>query len=913
MKALQAETMTTKNAADPRPTRRGLWRWALAPEALPAWSTLVLALLATFAAAWYVRHLQDARAHVQLEAAADELGSRIDRRMLAYEQILHAGAALFAATQEVSRKEWGEFVTHLRLDEHFPGVQGVGFVQVIPAPALAAHERAVRAEGFGDYAVRPAGPRSIYTSIIYLEPFTGRNLRAFGFDMYAEPTRRAAMDLAATSGNAALSGVVRLQQEAERDAQPGFLLYVPVIGEGGAALPGLGEKRLRGWVYAPFRAHDFMHALIGRSQATVEMAVFDGEIIGEAQRLFGFEAVAAASPEFWERRDVIALAGRKWTVWYRPAPAFLAAQGAAQGWVLAAGGAISALLFLVTLVLVTGRQRARGHAARLTRELQQANEELEARVAERTAELSTLMDASPLGIGRLVDRRIVQINRAMARLTGYAPEELLGQTTRLLYFSDEEFETAGRELAAQIGAVGRAELELRCRRKDGAERWFRFFARLIDRAHPERGLAYFAEDITEERSALHALQDSEERTRLLLASTAEAIYGIDLEGHCTFANAACARLLGAEHNLQLLGKQMHELIHHHRSDGSLYPNAECHIYRAFREGRQSHADDEVLFRLDGTSFPAEYWSYPVRRGKELVGAVVTFIDITERRAAETQARERSALIEAQNRELLEAARLKSEFLATMTHELKTPLNAIIGFSELLVEGIPRPLPEDQKAYAQDVLDAGKALLALVEDILLHNRAEAGKLVIDWQPIALPAFLRSRLDEQRAAAAAKGLTLHVQLDPELGAEPLLADPAHLRSLLDELLENALKFTAPGGSITLAASRRGAAEVSVAPSEAALDALKFPGDWAEISVSDTGIGIAAADLPRLFQPFVQLDAGIRRKVGGTGMGLAVARRLAELFGGSLGVTSTPGAGSCFRLLLPWRKTPGPINGG
>jgi PAS domain S-box-containing protein len=131
-----------------------------------------------------------------------------------------------------------------------------------------------------------------------------------------------------------------------------------------------------------------------------------------------------------------------------------------------------------------------------------------------------------------------------------------------------------------------------------------------------------------------ALQDSEERVRLLLDSTAEAIYGIDLKGNCTFANRASQRMLGYEKAEQLLGQNMHDLLHHTRVDGSPYPVAECHIFRAFRKGEGTHVDDEVLWRADGTSFPAEYWSYPVRRKGEVVGAVVTFLDISERKHAE---------------------------------------------------------------------------------------------------------------------------------------------------------------------------------------------------------------------------------------------------------------------------------------
>jgi two-component system, cell cycle sensor histidine kinase and response regulator CckA len=140
------------------------------------------------------------------------------------------------------------------------------------------------------------------------------------------------------------------------------------------------------------------------------------------------------------------------------------------------------------------------------------------------------------------------------------------------------------------------------------------------------------------KDAERALHDREEHIRLLLNSTAEAIYGIDLQGLCTFANAACARLLGYNDTSQFIGRNMHALIHHTRADGTSYPMDECRIYQGFRRGEPSHIQDEVLWRAEGSSFPAEYWSYPIRRGGEVVGAVVTFLDITERRQLETQFR-----------------------------------------------------------------------------------------------------------------------------------------------------------------------------------------------------------------------------------------------------------------------------------
>ena len=165
------------------------------------------------------------------------------------------------------------------------------------------------------------------------------------------------------------------------------------------------------------------------------------------------------------------------------------------------------------------------------------------------------------------------------------------------------------------------------------------------------GILILAEDITRRKQMEEALRESEDKLRLLLDSTAEAIYGIDLEHRCTFCNPACLRTLGYERVDEVLGKNMHDLIHHTRADGTLFPVEECRVHRVTRTGEGVHAEDEMFWRANGTSFPVEYWSYPQRRGQEVVGAVVAFVDITERKLAEAAlANVSRKLIEAQEQE-----------------------------------------------------------------------------------------------------------------------------------------------------------------------------------------------------------------------------------------------------------------------
>lgn len=234
----------------------------------------------------------------------------------------------------------------------------------------------------------------------------------------------------------------------------------------------------------------------------------------------------------------------------------------------------------------------------------------------------------------------------------------------------------------------------------------------------------------------------------------------------------------------------------------------------------------------------------------------------------------------QNLELERAAKLKSQFLANMSHELRTPLNAVIGFSELLKDGLVGTLDATQLDCMNEIYESGRHLLALVNDILDLSKIEAGKVEMEIETLDIEPLLASSLSIVKQRALKENIRLVNAVPADVGS--VQADGRRLRQIVYNLLSNAVKFTPSGGLVTLEAC--------------------VVGEFVEIAVRDSGIGIAAEHLPRLFQPFVQLDGEVNRRFEGTGLGLAMVKSLVELHGGTIGAESELGIGSRFWVRLP-----------
>jgi PAS domain S-box-containing protein len=442
---------------------------------------------------------------------------------------------------------------------------------------------------------------------------------------------------------------------------------------------------------------------------------------------------------------------------------------------------------------------------------------------------------------------------------------------------------AGME-AVLAGASPAFTLEYPCHAPD-RQRWFILQASPL--AGAVKGLVVNHTDITQRKLAELALERhqqqleevvaartadlrvAEEDVRLILESTADGLYGVDTEGRMSFINPAACEMLGygAE---QLIGQPVHSIIHHSHPDGTYYPVETCPMLAASRGGHVVRNDNEVFWRADGQPIPVSYATKPMFRHGELVGAVVSFQDISELKRAELSTRQ--ALAQAQH-----LARVKSEFLSNMSHEIRTPLNAVLGLAQVGLRDCVERKCQDNYTH---ILESGQHLLGIINDVLDFSKIEAGKLALEHTAYEPGAVIDRAVHLVAAQALEKGLAFDVDEAPDLPAT-CLGDALRLSQVLVNLLSNAVKFTS-AGRVALSA--------------------RLDGDSLVYRIADTGIGMTQEQVARLFTPFEQADGSTTRRFGGTGLGLVISRRFTEMMGGEIHVESRPGEGSAFEVRLP-----------
>ena len=483
---------------------------------------------------------------------------------------------------------------------------------------------------------------------------------------------------------------------------------------------------------------------------------------------------------------------------------------------------------------------------------------------------------------------IVNWNPGAERMFGYTEAEAHGQPLNLIlperYIGDHQAAMERVQSGGEKHIIGKT-IEREGRRKDNTE----FSIEIsVSEWHVGDKKYYSAiiRDITARKDAEKKLAATQAMYQLLAENSWDSVSLINAEGKIEYASPSYTRRLGYAEN-EMLDLDTQGILERLHPDDRNYVDMEVKRGRALKL-------PSTRYEYRARTKSGEYiWFEDVVHREfdehgQFVRSIINSRDISERKQADAMiaqyANELEVRVEERTAELVLASHAKDDFLANMSHELRTPLNSILGFSETLLEGVRGPLNDRQKEALEYVNSSGHHLLGLINDILDLSKVEANKLDIHPEVVAINEVCMSSLVFIRQIALKKSIKIEYIRQPE--AETIIADPKRLKQILVNLLSNAAKFTPEMGHIKL--------EVKT---DAAEEIMQF-------SVSDTGIGISEENLQILFKPFVQVDSSLSRHYDGTGLGLVLVKRLAEMHGGNVRAESEEGLGSCFTVTLPWK---------
>jgi PAS domain S-box-containing protein len=852
---------------------------------------LVLGLAMTIAA-WREAQLV---AHQEIQRDFDYQVRRIttllQQRMATYEQVMRGAQGFMRGRTSVDRGDFAGYIATLRLEESFPGIQGIAIAELMTPAARPGRVAAVRAEGYPEFDVRPGGERPVFSSIVQIEPANPMNLRALGYDMLTEPARRAAMEQARDSGMAALSGKLRLVQEQGPEMQNGVIAYLPVYGRG-LPVATVDERRasLVAWVGAPFRMNDLMRGLLGERADDLRLQIFDGAgKTGDAQLYDSVSAGATPAQAMLEATHRVRIADREWTLAIGSTPAFEARFDHSKPLFIASAGAgISLLLATLVWLLASGRSRALALAGSMTRAL-------------RASQLrwQYALEGAGDGVWDWNNQSgEVVLSRRWKEMLGYAESELTASVdtwAELMHPDDRE---ATRQalvdyIAGRTPAYSR-EMRMRCR--DGSWKWILTRGSVVSRDAQGRAMRTIGthtdiSNLKENEEALRAsysrIAAEQRRIRVILDNSHDAFIAVGSDERITDWNTQAERTFGWSAQ-EAVGQSLASLI---------IPPAGRTAYLASFDRFVQNGGDDFTGRRELTALHRNGHEIPVEIALAAVphdGSYVAtaFVrDISDRREAERMriAHERS--LEETRAALHHAQKLEAvgKLTGGIAHDFNNVLQIISGYLQLMQRDAGAgSLLQQQLQRALDAVDRGARLSSR---LLAFARRQP------LQPVAVNlGRLVANMQELLRGALGESVTLSVT-----AAEPLwntLVDRDQLQNVILNLAINARDAMDGVGKVTMTI-----ANTSLAAGSHATRPDLPAGDYVLLAMQDSGAGMTPEVRERAFEPFFTTKAeGV-----GTGLGLAMAYGFIAQSGGHIDIGSAPGEGATVRIFLPRADLP------
>jgi len=815
-------------------------------------ATLLAGLAVTAVIARHHKLDADEEAKQVFGFVCSEVELRVKERLREHEQILRSGAGFFADDDGVTREEWHEYAERQKLGQKLPGIQGLGFAKHATREQLAQLTQRVRAEGFPEFRVWPEGEREACSSIIFLEPFAGRNLRAFGYDMLTEPVRRAAMERARDQDEVALSGKVILVQETDREVQAGALMYAPVY-RMGEPHQTVAERRAAflGWVYSPYRMNDLMEGILGggADRAKVDLKIYDGESPSPEALLYSSGSGAgkeSASAIRLTREVPIDSAGRRWLLCF-------AQRGGADYsmvWIVLAGGTtLSLLLSGLVLSLVGTRFAAWRIAERLTADLS-ANQKRLQNIIDSASEYVWELDRD--GTFTYVSPRAANVlGRPVAQILGSKLFDLLPEEERAVlpeFFKEqaekgEPFENLRHRVLLPDGSVVLQKIT-------GQP--------IVGKTGKLQGFVGMAMDVTEEEKARAQQAHDRERIETFFEVAIDLLCIVDTEGKFVRVSQAWKDLIG-QPSRSIEGTRFMDYVH---------PDDIASTHEVFvqMQSGQPLVGFVNRYRTKSGEWRSIEWRAKLIRGNVFAAAR----DVTDAKAAET------ALELALERER-ETTKIKSRLVSMASHEFRTPLATIRLAADLLATRRDKMDEEGIQRTLQAILNTTDYMTGIVTDVL-----DLSSITRDGQPEALTDFPLGDFLRQIAGEFHRATSTPPAITFEWDGTPVICAgiPVLLKRAVNNLLDNAVKYSPPGMPVVLR--------------------LQQEGESALVQVEDQGIGIPEEDRAFLNDPFFRASNTV--SIPGTGLGLAIVAEALQRINGTLEHANRPEGGSIFSIRLP-----------